>query len=423
MKISSKNIDRLKLDSIKFSKFWSGDKKKELKMHNIHAYPAKFPSFVVTRSIKYAKHRNKKVKVIADIFCGCGTTGLEAMINGIDFWGCDLNPVATLIARVKSQRYSQTKIRKYSNDILLAYENGRKINKNIIEENERIKYWFNEKEITDLYKLLSIIRELVKDKKYQNYYLLAFSNILKGTSKWLTKSIKPQIDPQKKIANVIDLFKKQLNFMESAVLEVDKNEGKNKSKIITGNFTKLKFKKPFTDMVVTSPPYATSYEYADLHQLSVLWLKYAQDYRDLRDGSIGSLYKHNLLRADIEKNLNSVGLDVFNRLYSKDKHRATSVARYFIDLDKTIINIKKILRKNGILIMVIGNTEYKGIEVNNTKYVIKSLIKNNFSEINLYKRKVSSKILTPYRDKEGKFSSNSLNRKVYGHEFVISATK
>src|SRR3546814_9151275 len=35
------------------------------------------------------------------------------------------------------------------------------------------------------------------------------------------------------------------------------------------------------DLIVTIPPYDTSYEYADLHQLSSLWLGYAQHHRGL----------------------------------------------------------------------------------------------------------------------------------------------
>lgn len=33
------------------------------------------------------------------------------------------------------------------------------------------------------------------------------------------------------------------------------------------------------DLLVTSPPYVTSYEYADLHQLSLIWLRFGDDYR------------------------------------------------------------------------------------------------------------------------------------------------
>src|SRR3546814_11916196 len=63
------------------------------------------------------------------------------------------------------------------------------------------------------------------------------------------------------------------------------------------------------DLIVTSPPYVTSYEYADLHQLSSLWLGYAQDHRELRVGSIGSS-QHALTFKRAHSGLNHIGRQV-----------------------------------------------------------------------------------------------------------------
>lgn len=46
--------------------------------------------------------------------------------------------------------------------------------------------------------------------------MCAFSNILKSTSVWLTKSIKPQVDPDKVPAVVIDAFVRQVDMMIKA---------------------------------------------------------------------------------------------------------------------------------------------------------------------------------------------------------------
>ena len=48
--------------------------------------------------------------------------------------------------------------------------------------------------------------------------------------------------------------------------------GTSGSEIITGSFLNENVEPPIVDMIITSPPYVTSYEYADLHQLSSLWL-------------------------------------------------------------------------------------------------------------------------------------------------------
>jgi len=59
-----------------------------------------------SNAIDYAKNNGSKVDWVADMFCGCGTTAYEATRSGKNFWGSDINPVATLIAKTKSWRMS-----------------------------------------------------------------------------------------------------------------------------------------------------------------------------------------------------------------------------------------------------------------------------------------------------------------------------
>ena len=95
---SARESLRAGLAQVKESPFWSKHSDPELKIHRIHAYPAKFPAFITSKALAFAKSKGVRVKTIGDVFCGCGTVAFEARRNGIDFWGCDINPVATLIA-------------------------------------------------------------------------------------------------------------------------------------------------------------------------------------------------------------------------------------------------------------------------------------------------------------------------------------
>jgi hypothetical protein len=45
------------LSSIKVDDNWSYTKKKEKKIHKIHVYPAKFPSFITGKAISYAQSK------------------------------------------------------------------------------------------------------------------------------------------------------------------------------------------------------------------------------------------------------------------------------------------------------------------------------------------------------------------------------
>ena len=108
------NLNEIDFDSVPIDSFWNTGDEKELKMHRIHSYPAKFPAFITTKALDYAQKKSLNMKRIADIFCGCGTVAFEAKRCNIDFWGCDLNPVATMIAQAKSHKYQSGRLEKYS---------------------------------------------------------------------------------------------------------------------------------------------------------------------------------------------------------------------------------------------------------------------------------------------------------------------
>ena len=416
------NIE-IDFDAIPIETFWNIGEKAENRMHRIHAYPAKFPAFITSKAIKYIEGQNKSdINWVADMFCGCGTTAYEATRNGKNFWGSDINPVATLIAKTKSQIYKDKTLRDYFDIINVEFRKNEITQDEIYNINERIKYWFKEEQIEDLLKLkYSIHKSIPQKSKYLNFFLTAFSNILKPTSVWLTKSIKPQVDPNKKPANVIDTFFNQFEMMRKANLENDIKKKTNVS-IENINFLNKKIKKPFVDLIVTSPPYVTSYEYADLHQLSTLWLGYVQDFKELREGTIGSLYHNSDFKKDA-KILNKTGEDIVFKLYNKDKRKAMSTAKYFVDMQKTVKKSYDMLNKNGRALFVIGNTEYKTVRINNAKHLIESMLDVGFKDIEITKRKISNKILTPYRDKNGKFTTDKNSRKVYAEEFIVIGRK
>ena len=137
-----------------------GDTRDDL-IHRIHPYPARFPAFITTKALEYADGEGVEVRNVADVFCGCGTTAVEAKRNGKDFWGCDINPLATLIARVKTHRYSDVECW----DGRIRRDEGRKsaaaevtVRGPLLVSATRIRYWFGEENIDDLIRLDRTIR-------------------------------------------------------------------------------------------------------------------------------------------------------------------------------------------------------------------------------------------------------------------------
>ena len=278
---------------------WYFAKLTELLIHKIHNYPARFPAFIVNEALSYAKEKGVKVNTIADVFCGCGTTAVEAKRNNKNFLGWDINPIATLITRTKCGEYNDKTLEKHFMAIMGSFSKKSISEKEIRSIHDRIKYWFDEDRIRDLLKLRRAIYEVVNTPSpYKKFFLCAFSNILKPTSRWLTKSIKPQIDQGKRPLDVIDTFERQFAQMRRANENNPKNNPskhyhKPFTRVCNNNFLATRCSPPHIDLIVTSPPYVTSYDYADLHQLSLLWLGFTQDHRALRKYMIGNLYAGN----------------------------------------------------------------------------------------------------------------------------------
>ena len=66
------------------------------KIYKIHKYWARKPWFIVE---KYIKEHSKINDVVMDPFCGSGVTGAEAIVNGRNFIGQDLNPMSILVTQ------------------------------------------------------------------------------------------------------------------------------------------------------------------------------------------------------------------------------------------------------------------------------------------------------------------------------------
>ena len=399
---------------------WDFGDRKEDPIHRIHAYPAKFPAFITTKALQYAEQKGVNVNVVADVFCGCGTTAVEAKRNGKNFWGCDINPVATLIAQVKTRHYQDVTLERYFTAITDQFRTTKLAREDHARIGDRIRYWFDERNIEDLLRLdRAIRRKTPTNSPYRKFFLCAFSNILKPTSRWLTKSIKAQLDPDKSPRLVMEAFEDQIALMRRANRENRFPTPSPRVRIRTRNFLAPDDPRSRADLIVTSPPYVTSYNYADIHQLSTLWLGYASDYRALRKNMVGNQVGVQAPAVAEIETFSAAGKASYSDLLQVEPHKARSVARYFLDVDKAVAKCRRMLNDGGMVVFVIGNTGYKGVQIDNREHLAHCMNRANFREVETVPRKVSLKIMTPYRDARGRFTRDAKQRRVYGEEFVV----
>lgn len=398
---------------------WREGKSVEAKIHRIHPYPAKFPAFLVAAAFDYARAEGVNVSKVADVFCGCGTVGYEAAVRNFDFWGCDINPVATMIARVKALRLDPNCFGRHV-DAIIDRSSTMSSTVAISEDAvRRLAPWYSEIQFNDLARLANAIQLEGATNDYQMALECAFSAIVKPASLWKTRSTKPARDPKRNPPLVLHAFQRQCKLMSEAWSQVQPDRG-GLSEIIQGNITVVNGPPQPVDMIVTSPPYVTSYEYADLHQLSALWLGFADDHRTMRAGIIGTGHR----RADLGrslKDMNRVAARIVFSLFDKNRALAEAVATYFLDMQIVATRCHDFLRPGGIAVFVIGNTKLHGVSIDNANHLVESLLNVGFQKIRVVKRSIINKANTPYRTADGKLSGSPDAMNVYGDEYILMA--
>jgi len=258
----------------------------------------------------------------------------------------------------------------------------------------------------------------VKDEEFRDFLLVAFSNIQKDCSWWSMKSVKPCRDFGKDVPNAIQTFVKQVkrmieknnqlweNLKNSTWVEVFKGDTRSLSSIVDD----------FVDLILFSHPYVTSYEYFDVHKLSIIWLEHVEDLRTIKRRFIGNM-------SDKSKGIkikSSLAVEIVKELAEKDRRLSKAVEAYFEDMQISFEEMDKVLKDNGVVVMVIGNTKLKGVEIKNAEVFAEMFTCMGYVVEKVIKRPIPSKNLPTVRDpKTGKFTSSNSHVKVYPHEFIL----
>jgi len=403
--------------------------------HGYHRYPAKFIPQLVEKLIdEYISGEDVHIN---DPFMGSGTTIVTAISRGFKVSGTDINKIAYLITRVKSTPINPDYLDKKIKEFLSKIEFLKNSNMSLFNENieplipqrhiDRINYWFTEENKIKLGKILRVIHD-EEDETIKNFFLVAFSNILKSCSIWLQGSTKPTRDLRKKSINPFYPLKKHLKKMQRGndaffkiISEKVRNSIEEYLNIKIGDAKKQPVPDNSVDLIVSSSPYVTSYEYADLHQLSTIWLDLADDLTEYKKEFIGTSYK----RYENKKLKSKIAMDIVTQMLKKSKKMAKEIEAFFIDMQEAFNESFRILKHGGRCCYVIGDTRLKRVDILNAEVFAESLQYSGFELDRVIKREIPSKILPQKRDeKTGRFASNSdANSEAYPIEYIVVGLK
>lgn len=416
---------RSKFDTIEVSPEWcfKNVRSTEQWTHGYHRYPAKFLPNIVKKLIEEYTNQDD---IIADLFAGCGTTLVEAKIHGRKSIGVDINPVAQLITKAKTVPLNQQKLMEFFEDLKQNFHSFDATQYDHYPYHERLDYWFFPQDKAKIACLYAAILK-IDEEEYRNFFLCGLSNILKNCSKWLQSSTKPQIDPRKVPSDPFISFQIQMKSMmrkNSVFFQELSNLGfaEVECDILLEDARRTSIKGGTIGAIITSPPYVTSYEYADIHQLTGFWYDYISSLPEFRKNFIGTFYSLN----QFTETSSFIGQEIVNELYTKEKRYAKEVANYFNDMNNVAHEMYRILKPGGHVCMVIGNTNFQNVRIKSAEVFSEILVSINFDITDIIKRSIPYKLIPTIRDgKTGKFTklTNENGKLVYPEEYIIIARK
>ena len=403
--------------------------------HGYHRYPAKFIPQLVERLMD--EYLANGADSINDPFMGCGTTIVSAISRGLHASGTDINKVAHLVTEAKATPIMPDFLEGRVGQFLLKIchsRNGQSfftenwIQPHIPEKHlDRIDYWFTEEVRDELGKILALIYT-EDDVTVRSFLLVAFSHVLKTCSIWSQSSTKPTRDLKKRPTLPCDAIRRHLlkmlkgntQFYRNVPSEV-KDTPHNYLNIEISSAKEQPVPDGSVDLIVTSSPYVTSYEYADLHQLSTLWLDLADDLKEYKKEFIGTSYKQYEGRSLASQ----IAFNIVDEMSHKSRKKAKEIEAFFIDMQEVFEESFRILKPGGRCCYVIGNTKLKGVDILNAQVFAESLQCLGFKLDKLIKREIPLKILPQKRDeKTGRFASkDKADSEAYPTEYIVIGLK
>jgi len=368
---------------LEYSNLVNFKKNKTISKHRWYDYKQGYSAELMKTIIQ--KENISKDLYILDPFTGVGTTNLVAQELGYKNIGLDINPIASLAARVKT--FSLTK--KEIDSIGQFIKNFKpQITKHIPDSPLLVKS-FPSKTFDQLLKIKGFY-EQINATRVSDFFKLAYISIIDQCSNRIKDGNGIKIAKNKKeVENVFGLYLEKCKLM---LEDIKITNFTSESIILDGSIIKNdtfeKIKENKVGLVIFSPPYANCFDYCEVYKLE-LWmgdfvLNY-NDFKKYRDIAFRShvnakfehIFENENKKVDLMANL----LSCYNLW---NKNIPDMVRGYFDDTKKLISRLNEMMISNAKIYIVVANSGYKGILIptdlliadiaNNNGFIVKSII-------------------------------------------------
>ena len=374
-----------------------------LPIHRWFRYTAGFSAYLVEETVTAflpKTFRNNHFKVL-DPFAGSGTTLLSCDKLGVASYGYESHPLIYKIADSKLLWAAEAE--SFHKEASRILELARKDSSFRDEYPDIVLKCYDEKNLTEIDRLRRVLNDYA-DAASPSYKLswLAFVSMLRssshaGTATW--QYILPN-KKKTKVLSAFDAYSRQIDLMYEDMRIYQKSQAKSCAVLINHDARESSLiEKNSIDLVITSPPYANNYDYADATRLELSVLGEINSWGELqskiRPGLVRSCsqmvskekkdtfrYLEDPMLSPIHDEILDVcqKLDLEKENHGGKKNYHTMIALYFLDLAKVWRHLRYVCKEGSTVCFVIGDSAPYGVYVPVEEWLGRLAVSAGFKE-------------------------------------------
>ena len=352
--------------------------------HAYLQYPAMMVPPMQGELIRIVRELVPETKNVYDPFVGSGTVMTESMLQGLNFTGQDINPLAVLICQTKKGPFFSVALQSKIDSLFRVIHDDK--NTQIDVDFPNLFKWFRE----DVAVELSRIRRGIKrepSKWSRIFFWMALAETVRLCSNSRTSTFKLHIRPHEEIRSrhvyPVEIFEKIVrdNFEKLSKIRnllgmggfLKQSRFTGSIKIRLGDSAKVLENHSNdgnkADLLVTSPPYGdntTTVPYGQYSYLPLQWIdisdidgnvddSYLSTTHEIDRRSLGGLKKDTFeVVSELEK-ISETFYKTIKGLQDAPADRTRRVAAFCGDLNKCIDPILDSLKPNAYMFWTVGN--------------------------------------------------------------------
>ena len=346
--------------------------------HGLHPYPAKFIPQIPNALIQ---ELSSVGDVVGDIFCGSGTTLVEALLLKRHAVGIDANPLACLISRAKTTCVTDDDTAALRELALRAGTLAEQIGSADgqgslfppdelfgarVPDSDAIRFWFEPAVVEELAQIRAWTSELPTDRA-RVIADAVFSSIVVAVSRQDSDTRYVRRQKAVRPGDALGRFSRSLTNAAHTTTELTALiEPRFWRSVHHANVLDAPPIEPL-DLVVCSPPYPNAYSYHLYHMTRMVWL--GMDQPAFKAVEIGS-----------------------HRKYSRKGPTAATSATFSEEMLRVFGWLKNCLRRDGYACFVVGDSTIRGRRFSNSDAISKVAAEQGFvEEARLQRRMLDTK--------------------------------